>query len=106
MSTDGRSRGRGLIAVAATTAGVLIVFGFDLLPYRVRGAADGAISLALQLYAAVLSRRIAALPTTTRSARRFWRIVAASAVCFGGGTTIYLVLAVLDPDTVGRTEPP
>ncbi|WP_275423939.1 GGDEF domain-containing protein [Virgisporangium aurantiacum] len=106
MSSDGRPRDRGMIAVLATTVAVLVVFGFDLLPYRALGAAGAMVSLALQVWAAVLSRQIAALPTTTRAARRFWRVMAASAMCFGAGSVAALVVSVRDPGSVARSESP
>jgi diguanylate cyclase len=106
MSMDGLSRDRGLIAVVATTVGVVIVFGFDLVPYRALGAAGATVSLVLQVYAAALSRRIAALPTTSRAGRRFWRVMAVAALCFGAGSLVALGYSLVDPDTVTRTEPP
>ncbi|GIJ67462.1 GGDEF domain-containing protein [Virgisporangium ochraceum] len=106
MSMDALSRDRGIIAVATTTIGVLVVFGLDLLPYRVLGAAAALVSLILQVFAAVLSRRIAALPTTTRSGRRFWRVMAVAALFFAGGSVVAFGYSAADPDTVTRTEPP
>src|SRR5690349_11496403 len=106
MSIDGRPRDREMIAVLATTVAVLVAFGFDLLPYRVLGAAGATVSLALDVWAADLSRRIAALPTTSRANRRFWRVVAVSALCFGLANTVALVLSARDPGTVARAEPP
>jgi diguanylate cyclase (GGDEF)-like protein len=95
-----------MIAVATTAIGVMIVFGLDLLPHGHLGAAAALVSLTLQLYAAALSRRIAALPTVTRVGRRFWRVMAVAALLFGGGTAVALGYSVADPDTVRGAGPP
>jgi diguanylate cyclase (GGDEF)-like protein len=106
MSSDGRTRDRGIIAVLATTVAVLAVFGFDLLPYRVLGVVCATASLALQVWATVLSRQIAALPTTTRAARRFWLVMAAAGGCFAAGSVAALVESVRDPDGIARAGSP
>lgn len=106
MSIHRLSRDRGMIAVFVTTVGVLVVFGVDLLPYRALGVAGAAVSLALQLYAAWLSRTIAKLPTVSRAARRFWWTMAAAALSFAAASLVQLVGAARDPDTVARTESP
>jgi diguanylate cyclase (GGDEF)-like protein len=99
-------RDHGMIATLATTLGVVLVFGLELVPYRVLGVAGGMVSLALQVWAAVLSRQIARLPTMTRAARRFWWVLGAAALCFGAASAVVMVLSLVDPDTVVRTEPP
>jgi diguanylate cyclase (GGDEF)-like protein len=106
MTVDALSRDRGMIAIVATTIGVSLVFGLDLLPYAALGPVGGMVSVALQVSAALLSRRIAGLPTVSRTGRRFWRLLGVSALCFAAGSVVALGYSLVDPDTVARTEPP
>jgi diguanylate cyclase len=97
MNTSGFSRDRGMRAIGAMGVLVLLGYGLELVPTAAQPAICWSVLTVVQVVETRFALRIAALPTTGRSGRRFWRFIAAAAAMFCAGSLAQTAFSLTNP---------
>jgi diguanylate cyclase (GGDEF)-like protein len=86
-----------MLAIGGMGVLVLLGYGLNLVPAPAQAVLCWGVLTVVQAIETRIGLRIAALPTTSRAGRRFWRLIAAAAAMFCAGSAVQTVFSLLNP---------